>query len=408
MAKVFSEKIITALDVGTTKICVLVARRKNTGEIEIVGTGKSPSHGLSKGVVVDINQAVDSIRAAVGEAEIIAGRTIDNVIVGVSGAHIKSFNSSGAVPIKSSQVRDVDIANAMSAARAIALSEGQEILHVLPQYFCIDGGQDRLVNPLGMSGVRLEVRAHIITGSVSSVQNLMTCCQLAGVRVADMVLEQLASANAVLSNDERDLGIGVLDIGGGTADFVVYQCASIRHTMVLPIAGNHFTHDLAVGLQTTLAEAERIKIHEYRSRNNGDSVIISTIHGDDLQEIQRSDIALIVQARARELLSLIRDEIKRHGLGSDMVAGLVLTGGGSLLDGMIDLSRQILGMPARLGAPRTGMKLPESLDSPIYSTGYGLLLHAFGDRNNRFVDMNQGSLHTRTLLRMKSWLSDFF
>jgi len=257
MAKLMHDKITVAIDIGTTKICVLVAQPTAMG-FEVIGVGKVPCDGLRKGVVVDVAKTIKSIEAAVKEAQTMAGVSIDSAVIGISGGHIQSTNSMGMVPIKHTQVRQTDIDSALMAAQAITIPEGYQILHVLPQFFVIDG-KDRVQHPLGMCGVRLEVHAHIILGSVTSVQNLVICCQQAGIAVDDIILEQLASADAVLSDDERHLGVAMLDIGGGTSDLAMYHNGSIRHTKVLAIAGNHVTNDIAIGLKTTLKDAERIK-----------------------------------------------------------------------------------------------------------------------------------------------------
>lgn len=410
MSKVFPEPTIVSIDVGTTKICVLVARKRYDNTIEIIGIGKSPSHGLRKGIVVDIAQTVESIKTAVQEAELVTGHTIESATIGISGAHIKSFNSHGAVPIKRNEVKDNDITNVLNAARAIALPEGQQVLHVLPQYFSIDS-QERVTNPLGMAGIRLEAQVHIITGSITLIQNLISCCQLAGIAVNDIVLEQLASAHAVLTADERELGVGVLDIGGGTTDFAIYQNGAIRHTMVLPIAGNHFTNDLAIGLQTTLSEAERIKISYGMSPLGMPSltqlIAVKKINGDETITIHQSEINHILKLRSKELFSLIRKEVDRYQLQSLLTTGVVLTGGGSLLTGAHEVAREALRMPVRLGAPKTGHILPDSLDNPIYATGYGLLVHTAQGQAQSF-DWQGAPGVARILGRMKSWIADFF
>lgn len=410
MSKVFSEPIVVSIDVGTTKICVLVARRQYQNTLEIIGMGKSPSHGLRKGVVVDIAKTVESIKTAVQEAELVSGVTIESATIGISGAHIRSFNSNGIVPIKRNEIKDTDIANVLNAARAIALPEGQQVLHVLPQYFSVDN-QERITNPLGMAGVRLEAQVHIITGSVASVQNLVNCCQLAGIKVNDVVLEQLASAHAVLSPDERELGVGVLDIGGGTTDFAIYQNGAIRHTMVLPIAGNHFTNDLAIGLQTTLAEAERVKI-QYGISSLGlpslsQLIAVKKINGDEILTVHQSEITHVLHMRSKELFSLIKKEIDRYQLQPLLTTGMVLTGGGSLLNGIAPIAQQALMMPVRLGQPKTGHILPESLDNPVYATGYGLLLHTLRE-NGQTLDWQSAPGVARIVGRMKSWIADFF
>jgi cell division protein FtsA len=409
MAKFFSDEIVTSIDVGTTKISVLVAHVLEQGRIELLGVGKSPSDGLRKGVVVDVARTIHSIKQAVKEAEIMAGIPIESAYVGISGSHIQSINSLGMVPIKQGQVTQIDINNALTAARAIIVPDGQQILHVLPQYFIIDG-QDKICDPLQMHGVRLEVQAHIIMGGISSVQNLVKCCQAAGVKVQDIILEQLASAHAVLSEDERELGVAVLDIGGGTSDLALYQNGSIRHTMVLSVAGNHFTHDLAVGLRTTLAEAERIK-KEYGTvcadpLQNDKHIEVELVHGYEKSLVPLSQVTHILHARAEELLSLVHEEIVTRKLHMFMTSGLVLTGGGALLHGIKELAADIFGVPVRVGNPRIEYDLPESLQSPIYATGYGLLLCDFKKR--RHLDTLSGPLLARIFSRMKSWVSDLF
>jgi cell division protein FtsA len=411
MAKVFSENIVVSVDIGTTKICVLVAQKNAQSSIEILGVGRAPSHGLKKGVVVDIQKTVDSIKTALKEAELVSGHTIESATIGLSGSHIKSINSHGAVPIKKREVRESDIAHVLETAKAIALPEGQQILHTLPQYFSIDG-YDKILHPLGMAGIRLEAHVHIITGSIASVQNMVRCCNMAGIKVNDIVLEQIASAQAVLSPDEYELGVGVLDIGGGTSDFAIYQHSSIRHTMVIPVAGNHFTNDLAVGLHTTIEEAERLKkkfglgiIHS----NFVDEIItVQKIHAHDTKMTHQAHIISVLKPRAHELLTLVKQEIDRLSLQPLLTTGLVLTGGGSLLNGITTLAEDIIRVPIRIGIPKTGLKIPESLDNPIYATGYGLLLHALRNKQQCHFDLSEISTMTRLLFRMKTWVSDFF
>ncbi|MCK5632150.1 cell division protein FtsA [bacterium] len=409
MANVFSGRTITAIDIGTTKICVLVANQIDKNNIEVLGVGKAPSDGLRKGVVVDVARTISSIRQAVKEAELMSGHTIESAYIGISGAHIQSINSHGAVPIKIGQVRTVDIQNVLDAAKAVQVAEGQQILHVLPQYFQIDGG-DKLDDPTDMHGIRLEVQAHIITGSVASVQNLVNCCESAGVKVQDVVLEQLASACAVLSDDERELGVAVLDIGGGTSDLALYQRGSIRHTMVLPVAGNHFTNDLAVGLRTTISDAERIKrLHGVATElmlDENKKIEIEMVQGGKKREVYISDLVRILEPRASELLALVHEEIITKRLQSFVTSGLVITGGGSLLYGMKDLAETIFECDVRIGMPRLQFGISESLNSPVYATGYGLLLHALKGNGN--LNDASGPVVKKLFVRMKSWIADFF
>lgn len=411
MARIYHEKIITAIDVGTTKICVLIAEQLEGDTIDILGIGKAPSDGLRKGVVVDIGKTIRSIKAAIQEAELMAGMQVESAAIGIAGGHIESVNSHGVVPVKNGEIKPADVANVLAAAQAIPVPEGMQILHVLPQYFVIDGHQ-QVVDPVGMHGVRLEVQAHIIMGAITSVQDLVKCCEQAGVSVTDIVLEQLASAEAVLSPDERELGVALLDIGGGTSDLALYQNGSIRHTMVLPIAGNHFTNDLAIGLRTTINDALRLK-HLYGLVTSeimiADEILeADTVQGGDKQFVQTSQLLRILQPRAQEIFDLIHREIHAKNLMRFMSTGLVLTGGGSLLKGMPELAYEIFNVPVRIGLPRIAFEMPESLSSPIYATGYGLLIHVIHRNEEKKMHALEGPLAKRVFDRMKSWVSDFF
>lgn len=410
MAKVFSDRLVVSIDVGTTKICVLVGQVLDKDHLEIIGVGKSPSDGLKKGVVVDIKKTVHSIKTAIREAELMANVTINTAAIGISGGHIQSTNSQGMVAIKNGDVREADVAAVMNAARAVAIPEGTQILHSLPQYYIIDS-REKVQNPVGMHGIRLEVQAHIIMGAIASVQNLVKCCQMADVKVTDIVLEQLASASAVLSEDEREIGVAMLDIGGGTSDLAIYQNGNIRHTYVLPVAGNHFTNDVAIGLRTTIKEAERIKkefglAHPNLLENN-DYIHLEAVQGGVDQTIMRSDLLEILAPRAEELLSLVHEEIISRKLTHMMPSGLVLTGGGSLLPGMKELAEEIFNMPVRIGMVRVDHDLPQMLQSPIFATGYGLLKQVLEQRAHA-MDTISGPTFNRILNRMKSWVTDFF
>lgn len=412
MAQVF-HSIMTAIDVGTTKITVLIAQKMSDDSVKVLGIGKYPSDGLDRGVVVDVARTVQSIKKAIKEAELMAGCSISAAYIGISGSHIDSFNTHGAVPIKRFQVTSMDVQAVLAVAQAVPVEEGQKVLHALPQYFVVDG-KDRVANPLGLHGVRLEAVVHVITGAISSIQNLIKCCELAGVVVKDIVLEQLASAQGVLSFDECMLGVGMLDIGGGTSDFAVYQQESIRYTKVFPIAGNFFTKDLAIGLRATLQDAERFK-REHGSVSAFDPIIagphmqtIESVHGNVQHEVDLSLSSFILHARAVELLTLLQEEIKKASLAPMMTAGLVLTGGGSLLHGMDDLAKNILGMPVRLGQPRVDCSFAQSLCSPIYATGYGLLKYGLRQNALSSMDQIQGPMIQKIFIRMKSWVDKFF
>lgn len=410
MAKVFSDRLVVSIDVGTTKICVLVAHVLDKDHLEIIGVGKAPSDGLKKGVVVDIKKTVNSIKAAIKEAELMANVTINTAAIGISGGHIQSTNSQGMIAIKHGDIRESDVAAVMNAARAVAIPEGTQILHALPQYYIIDS-REKVQNPIGMHGIRLEVQAHIIMGAIASVQNLVKCCQMADIKVTDIVLEQLASASAVLSEDEREIGVAMLDIGGGTSDLAIYQNGNIRHTYVLPVAGNHFTNDVAIGLRTPIKEAERVKkeygLAHINLLENDEYIHLETVQGGGDQTILRSDLLSILAPRAHELLSLVHEEIITKKLTHMMPSGLVLTGGGALLPGMKELAEELFNMPVRIGMVRVDHDLPVMLQSPIFATGYGLLKQVLEQRAHA-MDKISGPTVNRILNRMKSWVTDFF
>lgn len=399
--------MVVAVDVGTTKVCVLIAELTNNRISQVIGIGRAPSDGLRRGVVVDIAKTVQSLKTAVAEAELMAGCRVSQVCVGISGAHIGALHSTGAVPLKAGLVRQRDIDDALAAARAVPLEHGQQILHVIPQFFILDG-RDHVQDPLGMHGVKLEVAVHIVTGAVSSVQNLVSCCQMVGTGVEEVILEQLASAYAVLTGDERELGVGVLDIGGGTSDFAVYQQGAIRHTSVIPIAGAMVTSDIAIGLRLTLKDAERLKC-QYAS------VLTDDLASDQLIEIERADghreyikcadMRAIVDARIDELLAILAETIMRNNLRERMPAGLVITGGGSLLRGLALRAQEVLHMPVRCGGPRPEGLAPESLLSPMYATAYGMLCYAVHARAQSHATV-EGPLLSRIVTHMKSWVSD--
>lgn len=408
---------IAAIDIGTTKICVLIGTINNQGKVEIVGIGQHPSHGLKKGVVVNINMTVESIKEAVKQAEASAGFKIESATVGISGGHIKSYNSTGVVAIKGKDVSQYDIDRVIEAAKAIPIPQDQEILHVLPQYFRIDG-QEYVLDSLGMYGVRLEAQVHIITGAVASAQNIIKSCELAGIKVEDIVLEQIASADAVLTMSERELGAGIIDIGGGTSDFAVYKDGRIRHSKVLSIAGSHFTNDLAVGLGISKNQAEDLK----RMYGSAKRLPYRYIQGESIELEQEFDtepkiisLALvdeILHFRAQEVFDFFIDEIQEYHLKNLLPSGIVLTGGGSLLDGIRDVAEERLDMPVRLGCPINTQEmqitgLPDALKSPIYSTAYGLILYASGGRNKAASETTHATIFSSVFRRMKSWIYDF-
>ncbi|MCK4265452.1 cell division protein FtsA [Candidatus Babeliales bacterium] len=415
MAKVILNNYWSAVDIGTTKICALIARYNSNGGIEVIGIGRYPSFGLKKGVVVDITTTVESIKKAIKEAEKMAGVKIESTAVGISGGHIQSFNSSGIVAIKNRDVSQGDIDRVIEAATAIPMPSDREILHILPQYFKVDG-QEVVKDSIGMHGVRLESQVHIITGNISSASNIIKCCELAGVSVEDIVLEQLASADAVLTESERELGVGILDIGGGTSDFAIYKDGRIRHSKVLPIAGNHFTNDLAVCLRIPLEKAEMIK-KKYGSvlkeTGLGKKISVDLEIDNGVAEVETDYMFEILESRAKEVFDLILDDIIKFKLQPFMPYGIVLTGGGALLSGIVDVGKEVFGMPVRVGLPREAKKseldssVPDSLKSPMYSTGYGLLVYSAKDKEVVLSEGSQDPLFSWVFKRMKSWIYDF-
>ncbi len=403
--------LLVALDIGTTKVSVLIAQRIAEDGISIVGIGKAPAFGVSRGIVTDIAQAVDSIKLAVKEAELMAGCKVESAVVGTAGGHIQSLTSQGMIPIKNNQIRPHDISAVLTAARAVVLPEGQQILHVLPQYYTIDNNH-RVADPEGMIGVRLEAQVYIVTAAIASVQNLVRCCQTAGVSVSDLMLEPLASADAVLSRDERELGIGVLDIGGGTSDFAIYQQGTLRHTKIFPIAGNHITHDIALCLRTTLKDAERVKQQYGTTLRNyfiaDEQIEVEMVHGEELKTVTPDEITRIIEPRVAELLMMVQKDIEQSNLEYLMPAGVVLTGGGAQLHGITETASIALKVPARVGVPHVPPMFKEALGNPIHATGYGLLLHALKKSKGSPVYSLSGPVMTKLYSRMKSWVTDFF
>ncbi len=403
--------ILVALDVGTTKMSVLVAQKVAEDSLNIIGIGKAPSYGVSRGMVVDIAQAVHAIKCAVKEAELMAGCKIESATLGISGAHIQSLTSHGMVPIKNGRIRAHDVVAVLAAAKAVVLAEGQQILHVLPQYYTIDSTQ-RVTDPVGMFGVRLEAQVHIITGSVAAVQNLVRCCTAAGVGVSDIMLQPLASADAVLSRDERELGVAILDIGGGTSDFAIYQQGTIRHTKIFPVAGNHITHDIALCVRTTIKDAERLKM-DYGSTLRLPSdmhqlIEVEMVHGEEKTLVNIDEVTRIIEPRVAELFMMVQKEIEKHHLEHLMPAGMVLTGGGSLLRGIKETAMVALRIPARVGIPHVPPMFKEALSHPMNATGYGLLMQALKKSKGSALRDISGPLVNRILYRMKSWAADFF
>ena len=408
MAKKIERNIIVGLDIGTSKVAAIVAEHTDDDEIEIIGIGMSPSKGLKKGVVVNLETTIHSIQRAVEEAELMAGCQIQSVFVGIAGSHIKSLNSHGIVAIKEKEVTQYDIDRVIDSARAVAIPADQKILHILPQEFVIDQ-QMGIKEPVGMSGIRLEAKVHMVTGSASAAQNIIKCINRCGLEVEDIVLEQLASCTSVLSEDEKNLGVCLIDIGGGTTDIAIYSEGAIKHTAVIPIAGDQVTNDIAVALRTPTKNAESIK-REYAcaltNLADADEIISVPSIGDrEPRKISAQSLAEIVEPRYEELMLLVQAELRRSGYEDLTAAGMVLTGGSSKVKGLVDLAEEIFHMPVRMGVAQHVTGLTDVVQNPIYSTGVGLLLYGreYHGRSTGLSDDRQGFMST-----MKKWFQGNF
>ncbi|MBW2272052.1 MAG: cell division protein FtsA [Deltaproteobacteria bacterium] len=402
------DDLIVGLDIGTTKICAIVAERTENG-VDIVGIGTHPSRGLRKGVVIDIDATVGSIKRAVEEAELMADCEIASVYAGIAGGHIRGMNSHGVVAVKDREVRDSDVKRVIDAAKAVAIPMDREVIHVIPQEFIIDD-QDGIREPLGMSGVRLEAKIHIVTAAVTSAQNIVKCCNKAGLDVIDIVLEPLASAQAVLAADERDLGVCMIDIGGGTTDIAVFADGSIKNTAVLGLGGYHLTNDIAVGLRTPFEEAERIKksfgVASARYLGSDDVITVPSVGGRRPREVSRKILCEVIEPRAEEILSLARGEIIKAGLADRIPSGVVLTGGASALTGIAELTEEIFESPVRLGTPINIGGLQDVVRSPMYATGVGLVVFGFSQhrsQRSRGFRIRDDSIFGRVKQRMRDW-----
>lgn len=379
MSKKPDRNLIVGLDIGTSKVVAIVGELTTEGGIDIIGIGSHPSYGLKKGVVVNIEATVQSIQRAIEEAELMAGCQIHSVYTGIAGSHIRSLNSHGIVAIREHEVTQADVDRVIDAAKAVPISADQKILHILPQQFIIDT-QDSIREPIGMSGVRLEAKVHIVTGSVSAAQNIIKCIRRCGLEVDDIILQQLASSYSVLTDDEKELGVCIVDIGGGTTDIGVFTNGSIRHTAVIPIAGDQVTNDIAVALRTSSQIAEDIKL-KYASAVSSlvDPQEVFEVPGSagerTARKLSRAALAEVVEPRYEELLMLVQAELRRQGLEEALGSGIVVTGGSSKVEGMIELAEEVFRMPVRLGYPRYVTGLTDVTKNPIYATGVGLLLY---------------------------------
>jgi len=408
MARMRRDSLVVGLDIGTTKICALVAEIKGDRP-EIIGIGITPSKGLRKGVVINIEATVQSIRKAIDEAEQMADCKIQSVFAGIAGSHIRGFNSHGVVALKDREVTKDDVERVMAAAKTVAIPIDREVIHVLPQNFVIDD-QDGIKEPLGMSGVRLEARVHIVTGAITSAQNIVRSAQRCGLVVEDIVLEQLASANAVLSEDEKDLGVAMIDIGGGTTDIAVFARNSIQHTSVIPIGGQHLTNDIAVGLRTPQEDAEEIK-KKYGTASSvligKDEVIeVPSIGGRPDRILRRQILSDIIEPRVQEIFELIGETIDREHLREMLASGVVLTGGSAMLPGVIEVAEQILGLPVRRGLPYHVSGQDHLVSHPSFATAVGLVLYGAREREMQYEKDKEATLYHKVKRRMGAWIQE--
>jgi cell division protein FtsA len=412
MSKIREEKnLIVGLDIGTSKIVVIVAELQPEGSLKVIGLGQHISRGLKKGVVVNIDATMQSIQRAIEEAELMADCKITTVFTGIAGSHIKSLNAHGMVKIKDAEVTQMDMDRVIETARTIALPSDQQILHILTQEFIIDGQED-VREPLGMSGMKLEVKVHIVTGAVAAAQNIVKCIRRCGLEVNDLILQPLASSMAVLTEDEKELGVCLVDIGGGTTDIAVFKQGAIRHTAVVPIAGDQITNDVAVAFRTPTQSAEEIKIKYGRAlRQLADPrevVEVPGVDGREARQLSVQTLAEVIEPRVVELYEFVLGELRRSGLEEMIASGIVITGGASMMRGMVELGEEIFHMPVRLGMPRHVGGLTEVVENPRYATGVGLVL--MGKQQVERQIQGQLKINTvgRVLDRMKSWFQGNF
>jgi len=401
-----SKDLIVGLDIGTSKVVAVVAEMQPDGRYEIVGLGQHESRGLKKGVVVNIESTVASIQHALEEAELMADCKIRNVYTGIAGSHIRSFNSIGMVAIKDKEVTDADVARVIETAKAVNIPTDQQILHVLPQEFIIDG-QDDIREPIGMSGVRLDVKVHIVTGAVSAAQNIIKCVRRCGLEVQDLILQPLASSSSVLTQDEKELGVALVDIGGGTTDIAIFTGGSIRHTAVIPIAGDQITNDVAMALRTPTPDAEEIKLRHGIAKqvlaDPSDKIEVPGIGDRGPRSLSRQALAAVIEPRVEELFSLVQQVIRESGYEELLSSGVVITGGTSLLPGMAELGEDIFLKPVRIGVPEYMGGLADVVRTPRFATALGLLEEARVQRQRGRKVAEQSGSFKETLRRMKEW-----
>lgn len=401
-----SDKMIVGLDIGTSKVVAIVGEIVDDGSLNIIGIGSHRSRGLKKGTVVNIESTVESIQHAIAEAEMMAGCQIHSVYAGIAGSHIRSMNSHGIVAIRDGEVERADIERVIDAAQAVAIPADQKVLHILPQEYLIDA-QEGVKEPLGMSGVRLEAKVHLVTCAINAVQNIEKCIKRCNLAVDEIILEQLASAYSVLTEDEKELGVCLVDIGGGTSDIAIFTEGSIRHTGVIPIAGDQVTNDIAMALRTPTDDADEIKVKYAcaltQLANGADSIKVPSVGDRPPRELSRQALAEVVEPRYVELFTLVQQELQRSGFQDMLAAGIVLTGGTSKMEGVVDLAEEIFHAPVRIGAPHNVAGLADIVRNPIYSTGVGLLLYGLKQFQEQGGIITKGEPRITLVSRVKSW-----
>lgn len=408
MAK--NENLIVGLDIGTTKVCAIVGEMEDD-RMNIVGIGSHPSRGLRKGVVVNIESTVDAVKKAVEEAELMGGCNITSVYVGISGAHIKGLNSRGIVAIKDREVKHSDAKRVVDAAQAVAIPLDREVLHVIPQEYTIDD-QEGVKDPIGMSGIRLEAKVHIVTAAATATQNIVKCCNRAGLNVQNLILQQLAASEAVLGQDEKELGVALIDIGGGTCDISIFCSGSIIYTAVLPLGGNHLTNDVAVGLRSPVQEAEKIKqkygcvLSSLVQRE--ETIEVPSVGGRNPRILSRQILSEILEPRVEEIFQLVQQELARSGFEERLAAGIVLTGGCSVLEGMPELAEQIFNLPVRRGEPKGVGGLIDVVRNPMYATSVGLAMLGSKGEDEKKYKVQEKKGYSRFKGRMKELFGEIF
>ncbi len=410
MASKKGGEILVGLDIGTTKICAIVGELTDEG-IDIIGIGSHPSRGLRKGVVVNIETTVQSIQRAIDEAEAMAGTEITHVYTGIAGGHVKSFGGRGVVALKDREVREADVARVIEQAKTVNIPVDREVIHVLPQEFIVDD-QGGIREPLGMTGARLEAKVHIVTGAVASAQNIIKCANRAGLNVSDIVLQPLASSEAVLTEEEKELGVCLVDIGGGTTDIAIFQNGAIVHTAVIALGGHNLTNDIAVGLRTPIEHAERLKQKFGCSLtamvDKADMIEVPSVGGRDPRVMGRQILSEILEPRVEEIFQLVHHEVERNGFSELLTSGVVITGGSTLLPGMTELAEEIMGVPVRRGVPRGIGGLVDVVRSPVYATGVGLVVYGARHQDRVGFRIREENVFKKVKRRMGEWLQEVF